>query len=69
MFIRKNVAEVRSSIVELVLRKARHRKNLMGPREFLWAARGQRVLCSNFVPNKTNSFKGAGVSGIRPPCW
>lgn len=31
-------------------------------------ARGQGVLCSNFVPNKTNSFKGAGASGIRPPC-
>lgn len=31
-----------------------------------YARRGQGALCSNFVPNKTNSLKGAAPR-IRPP--
>lgn len=74
---RENVAEVNgaTSIIQLVIRKPRSRRALWALWWSLWGlmahtprSRGQRVLCSNFVPNKTNSFKGAGASGIRPPC-
>lgn len=34
----------------------------------VWPMRGQEALCSNFVPNKTNSLKGAARLGSGHLC-